>query len=128
MNNLLSLKFWFNSRPGPLLPVYQKALIVFLVALLALSILFWLIGAKKKGFHMALWRRLKTFSLVDFFIGLVLLFFSYEGAPFLSSRFWFLFWGAGMLAWLGFIFWELKKIPEKKKQMEREKEYKKYIP
>lgn len=128
MSNLLSLKFWFNFQPGSLLPFYQKALTIFLAVLLILSILSWLVGAKKKGLYMVFWRRLRTFCLVDFFIGLILMFFDYERSPFLSSRFWFLFWGLFMLVWLIFIFLELKKIPEKKKQAEIEKEYKKYIP
>ena len=65
---------------------------------------------------------------MNFFVGLILLFFSHELIPFLSARFWFLLWGLGIAVWLVFIFKALVAIPKKKKQIEKEREYKKYIP
>ncbi len=128
MSNLLSLRFWFNLRPGPLLPIYQKLFIAFLIFLILASFVFWLTQNRQKKVYRAFWKRLHTFSLVNAFLGFVLLFFNYELVPFLSARFWFLVWGAGILVWLFFIFRILFKIPEKRKKLEAEKEYKKYIP
>jgi hypothetical protein len=128
MGNLLSLKFWFNLRPGALLPVYQKAFIIFILSLVIFYFFSRFFTGRKKGLYTFLWRRLQSFSLANAIIGLVLLFFSYELIPFLSSRFWFLLWAIIMLVWLVFVGKSLLAIPDKKKKFEEEKEYKKYIP
>jgi len=128
MGNLLSLKFWFNLRPGALLPIYQKTFIIFVLALVIFFLFCRLLTGRKKGLYISLWRRLQSFSLANAFIGLILLFFNYELVPFLSARFWLLLWAALMLVWLVFIAKSLLAIPEKKKKLEEEKEYRKYIP
>ncbi|MFA4833741.1 MAG: hypothetical protein WC619_02730 [Patescibacteria group bacterium] len=128
MGNLLSLKFWFNLRPDALLPIYQKIFIIFVLALVVFFLFYRLFIAKKGGLYASFWRRLSSFSLANAFIGLILLFFNYEFIPFLSSRFWLLLWAVFMLVWLVFIAKSLLKIPERKKKLEEEKEYKKYIP
>ncbi|MCX6795922.1 MAG: hypothetical protein NTW06_00290, partial [Candidatus Falkowbacteria bacterium] len=61
-------------------------------------------------------------------IGLLLLFFTYELLPFLSTRILFLIWGIGMLIWLYFIARNLIEIPSLRKERAKEKEYHKYIP
>jgi len=128
MGNLLSLKFWFNLRPGALLPIYQKTFVIFVLALIIFFLFCRLLTGRKRGLYTSFWRRLQSFSLANAFIGLILLFFSYELIPFLSSRFWLLLWAALMLSWLVFVAKSLLAIPEKKKKLEEEKEYKKYIP
>ena len=128
MGNLLSLKFWFNLRPGALLPIYQKTFVIFVLALVVFFLFCRLLMARRKGLYTSFWRRLQSFSLANAFIGLILLFFNYELIPFLSARFWFFLWGALMLVWLVFIAKSLLKIPENKKKLEEEREYRKYIP
>lgn len=128
MSNLLSLKFWLNLRPGPLLPVYHKSFIVFLFFLFILFFISWIIKSKKKNFYTEFWQKINSFSLLNIFIGAILFFFISELIPFLSSRFWFLIWGLGMVIWLVFIFLVLKGIPHKKKKAIEDYEYKKYIP
>ena len=128
MSNLLSYKFWLNLRPGSLLAIYQNIFIGFIAILIIAFFVFWILKSKKQGLYIKIWNRLFSFSLGNAIIGLVLLFLNYELIPFLSARFWFLLWGAGMIVWLVFIFKALVKIPERKKQIEKEKEYKKYIP
>lgn len=128
MQNLLSLQFWFNLRPVPLLLIYQKILIALIIILAVSFFISWIIKAKKKNLYTIFWQKLNSFSLINCFIGLILLFFNYELIPFLSSRFWFLLWGIGIIVWIFFIFKILKTIPEKRKQITSEKEYKKYIP
>ena len=61
-------------------------------------------------------------------IGLLLTFFNYEMVPFLSARFWLLLWAAGMVVWLAFIIGLVVKIPQRKVLLEKEKEFKKYVP
>jgi len=128
MSNLLSYKFWLNLRPGSLLAIYQNIFIGFVAILIIAFFVFWILKSKKQGLYIQIWNRLFSFSLGNAIIGLVLLFFNYELIPFLSARFWFLLWGAGMIVWLVFILKALIKIPDRKKQIEKDKEFRKYIP
>lgn len=41
-------------------------------------------------------------------LGLALLFFNYEGAPYLGSRFWYLLWLVMFVAWVGYIVWHVR--------------------
>jgi len=128
MGNLFTLKFWLDMRPPQLLPIYEKIFIGIILFFVIFSFISYFFGFKKKGLFSSVWRHLYSFSLSNFFIGLFLFFFNYELVPFLSSRFWFLLWAILILIWLFFVFRSLVKIPEKKKKIEEEKEYKKYIP
>ncbi|MBU4347054.1 hypothetical protein KJ586_03185 [Patescibacteria group bacterium] len=129
MNNLLSLKFWFNTRPGMPGVLYQRGFFVFIGVLIVCAFVFALLRARdKKNLYNPVWQNFFSFSLTNAIIGLILLFFTYELIPVLSSRFWFLFWGIEMIIWLVFIGKTLAGIPQKRKQLEQEREYKKYIP
>lgn len=128
MSNLLTINFWFKMRPGALLPVYQKAFIIFVI-ILGLSILvFTILEKRKKGPYSRVWKKLRSFSLGNVIIGLIILFFTYEMVPMLSARFWFLVWGIEMAIWLFFIARVVLEIPKKKEEIEKHKEFNKYIP
>lgn len=129
MQNLLSLNFWFKLRPGLMLPIWQKVFIAFLVVLAIAAVGLFL--AKKKNKNKLYSRFLDgfySFSLTNLAIGMIFWFFNYEMVPFLSARFWFLFWGAEMAVWAFFMIKALVAVPKIKEQMEKEKEFKKYIP
>lgn len=128
MENIFSIKLWTNIRPGSLQPEFQKILIVVVACLLVFSIVFSLLKNKKRSLYNKIWQRLASFCVSNFIIGVLLLFFTYELVPFLSMRFWFLLWGIGMIVWLFFILKIYFKIPELKEKLEKEKEFKKYIP
>jgi hypothetical protein len=129
MKNLITLKFWLDLRPPALLPIYENILIGFIVLLTVAAILSSLNGKKYgNGLYGKIWKRIFSFSLTNAILGLLLLFFSYEVVPFLSARFWFILWGASMAIWAYFIFKASKEIPKIKEQMEKEKEFNKYIP
>jgi len=129
MNNLLSLKFWFNTRPGALTPIYHSSFIIFIALLVVLFIVLIFIKSRNKNnLYKNFWNSLSSFLLTNTGIGLLLLFFEYEAIPLLSSRFWFLLWGLSMITWLTFILKKLKFIPEKRKKIEEQRQFKKYIP
>lgn len=129
MNNLLSLSFWFNTRPGSLTPLFQNALLGFIAVLILLAIAIKVIKNRSKDkIYQKTWSSLFSFCLVNAFLGLLELFFIYELIPVLSSRFWFLLIAVEMGIWLFFIGKEFSAIPEKKNQIEKEKAYRKYIP
>lgn len=126
---LLSIKYWFKMNPGELFPIYEKALILFLVILIVLFlVLSFIKKSGKYSLYNKIWKSLRSFSVVNIIFAGLLLFFTNEMIPFLSSRFWFLIMGIEMLAWLYFVQKKFKEIPIKKQQLEKEKEFKKYIP
>jgi hypothetical protein len=127
MNNLLSIKYWFAVRPSMLLPIYSK---IFIGLIIIFVILIFVSGLlqKKKTIYSKIWDRINTFSITNTFVGLIILFFNSEMIPFLSSRFWFVLWGATMAVWLFFVIKDFKKIPGIREQRAKDHEYKKYIP
>ncbi len=127
MKNLLTLRYWFNPSPGPL--VIQKYFIFFIVLLFAASLLTaFLKKYYRKTLYRRFWQKLHSFFYTNTIIALLLLFFTYELIPFLSSRFWFIIWALSMAIWLFFIDKEIRRIPQLKEQLKKEEEYKKYIP
>lgn len=129
MGNFFNLKYWLNIRPGNLETSAQNTFIVLLVILLATGLaIHWYFVKRKSGLYVKLWKKIRTFSFTNLVIGLLLLFFTYEYIPFLSARILFLFWGIGMIVWLGFIAHELKEIPKIKEARAKEEEFKKYVP
>jgi hypothetical protein len=128
MKNLLSIKYWTNMSPD--VP-NTKALIIFtifIVSLAVFSLVFHILRKKNKGIYFKIFRRLTSFCFSNFIIGLFLLFFVYESVYFLSGRFWFLFWGIGLIIWAGFIVKSFLEIPKIKEERQKIYEYKKYIP
>ena len=81
-----------------------------------------------RGWFIMIFLTKLLFNLIFVIIGLFLTFFNYEMVPFLSARFWFLLWGIGILVWLFFIYKMIIKIPQKKALLEKEREFKKYVP
>ena len=128
MTNLLSIKLWFNLRPGSLTPFALKIIIIFIFLLAVFSFVFYLLKLKKQRLLFQIWAKLYLFNLSNFIIGLFLLFFAYELVPFLSARIWMLLWGIGMLAWLIFIGLAIARLPKIKKDIAKKSEYEKYLP
>lgn len=127
MKNLLTWHFWFNLRPEPLVSYAQKSFIALFFILIILSILTALLK-KRSSIYRGFLKRLYNFCLSNSLIALILLFCNYEVIPFFSARFWLGLWAIMMLIWLGFILKSLSKIGLQKKQLEQERELKKYLP
>lgn len=129
MGNFLTLNFWFSSRPGVFISTSLKIILGFIFLLIILTVVT-SIGKRKwvRSLYANFWNSLYYFFLTNTIIGLLLTFFNYEMVPFLSARFWLLLWGVSLLIWLVFIGRVVIKIPQKKAQLEKEKEFKKYIP
>lgn len=129
MGNFLTWNFWFSVRPGAFIGFSLKIVLGFIFLLIILSIVSGVIKKRRfKSLYSSFWGGLYAFFLTNVIIGLLLTFFNYEMVPFLSARFWFLFWAISMLVWLFFISKIIIKIPVKRAQLEKEKEFKKYIP
>ena len=128
MRNLLSWHFWLNTRPDNLATNIFYYFVLLLGLMVFLTVIFGMLKAKKRGLYYRIWAKLYNFFLTNFFIGLLLLFFTYEAIPFLSTRVWFLLWLAAAGTWLVFIGKLLVSIPKIKLEKARENEFKKYIP
>jgi len=129
MGNFLTLNFWFNLRPGVFTGFSFKVVAGFVILMIVSAVVAG-IGKKRwlKSLYVGLWNSLYYFFLTNAIVGLFLIFFNYEMTPFLSARFWFLLWAAGMIVWAVFIYKVVVKIPQRKARFEKEKEFKKYIP
>ena len=129
MNELLTLNFWFNMRPGVIGVGAFRAILVFVVILAALTLVSYFLKKQKQfGFYKRILSRLNNLCLANTIIGLFLTFFVYEQLPFLAMRIWLLLWLLGILVWLGFITNTMLKIPKLKKSQAKEQNYQKYIP
>ncbi len=128
MNKFFSLQFWFDLRPGSLIPLYNNILIGEIIISIAITVVLFFLKKNKKNFYNKLYERLFNFFSTNVFVGLVLLFFNHEEVYFLSARFWYGLWAISMIVWLIFILKYLKSLPGRRKQIEENKKYQKYIP
>ncbi len=127
MQNFLTWNYWFNLRPEALIPLAQHLLLTIIV-ILALATIVIAIVRNKTGIYHGFLNRLYTFSFINIALALLLFFANQEFVPFFSARFWLGAWALLMLVWLLLILRKLKDIPIQKKQLEQEKELKKYLP
>ena len=127
MKNLFSWQYWFSVNPAPLISlglILLASLIGVFILLAVISFLF----KRKGGFYRGIFRRLYDFSVANFLIGVIILFFNYENIPFFSARFWIGLWVISLAIWLYFILIKIKDIPAKKQAIALELEKKKYLP
>ncbi len=129
MQKFISPSFWFNLNPGPLVPLVQKLLVAKLVVLILASV-FLLLTKKRysKSLFRKVFKRLANVFITNSILAAFYLFFTYESIPFFSARFWLIIWFGAMAVWLYLILLDVLKIPDLRKNAEREQIYKKYIP
>jgi Ca2+/Na+ antiporter len=127
MNNLLSLKYWFSVNPGALIATGFNLLLSFTVLLFLLGVIT-IILKRRKGLYRGVFNKIYDFSVANFLIAILFLFFHYENIPFFTARFWLVIWLLGIILWAVYIAKKVKAIPEKRKVLEKEKERKKYLP
>lgn len=129
MLKFLSLNFWFNVWGGTLVSPLRNIFIVFIIVLLILTIVFTILKKRSsKTLYFKIYNQIQLFSLINFILALLLLFFTDQKIPLLSARFWFLLMAIEMIVSRYFIYKRYKKIPEIKEKIRKEKEFKKYIP
>lgn len=123
----LTFTYWTTS--GSLVPVAQKGLLALLgIFIIALIILKFVKMNHKRSLYHKLITKIEAFFWGNLIIGTFLWFFTYQGLRILSARLWFLIWFIIILIWIYFIIKVMKQIPELREKLEKEKEFKKYIP
>ncbi|MFC1612257.1 hypothetical protein ACFL29_00180 [Patescibacteria group bacterium] len=127
---LLTLQFWFDLTPPPLLPVfYWFFLIVFLVFIVTAMVCGRIYNKEKDKFILRFSAKyLKSWFLSSGLVGLVLLAFNYERATLLAARFWFLLWLIGFGVWLYFIIRKIRRLPQREVELKKQAQFDKYLP
>lgn len=125
----LTLGYWFNIRPVPM----PRSWLIGLDIFFGIFILGGIVAAvlsKKKDVHLT--KRLLKFSRLGWAIGLLgflWLFFSYEQAVVLGSRFWFLILLLAAATRLFFLVKDLiKNLPRERAAMVERERFLKYLP
>ncbi|MBI2448507.1 hypothetical protein HYV44_03065 [Candidatus Microgenomates bacterium] len=107
-----SPRYLFNPYPSYDMKLMPYLLIFFGILLLLSIVSFILVVKKKKMPESAIWLRLQSWSGWSAGIGLVLLFFRYEGIVYLSMRLLLFAWIVIVLIWgVSHIFFYHKKYP-----------------
>lgn len=124
-------QYLFNAYPGYDIG-FLKPLLVFFALLLVASLVIWIISAKNKKAKpkVALLALVYNWLFYIGFVGLFLLFFRYEGIPYISMRFILFLWLVTFVLWgiyiVIFYFKGYKKaILESKKKEEKAKYFRK---
>jgi LPXTG-motif cell wall-anchored protein len=127
MLNLLTLNYWFDLSPEPFISIANTIIIAFLGLLLIGGILFLILQKKNKSFKV-LFGKLNNFCFINLIIGVLLFFFSWEEAYFLSARFWYMLWIIIMIVWLLEIKKKSGKISDLRDKRKKRQEFEKYLP
>lgn len=126
---LLTLGYWFDVRPVAMPGTWVIALEI-LFGLFALGgIAFSVLAKRKDNFLTKRLMRASRLCWTSASLGFIWLFFSYEGAPFLGSRFWFLLILLLAIVWAAFILLDVKKNLSREIAAQAEKErFERYLP
>jgi len=131
MQNLLQLRYWFNPLPGawlylPLRILSALGLLLFLIGLVA-----WLFAGKNKDNRLIfkLWHKVQFFGLAIGGTVLLLLLSRQAGVYFLGMPILLLLTLLGAVVWLyRIIYYVIKELPEKKKNLAERQLKEKYLP
>lgn len=120
----------FEMRPYTYPQTIKIMLAFFLIlAIVAIGIKIWEVYKKPSGYLKKLGD--KYISLLGWMsgFGLVMVLAKNERAPLISARFWLIVWALVAAWWLiSIIRYQLKIVPEAKKQIEQKKQFMKYLP
>jgi len=128
MNELLTLGYWFNSRPAPFGNFGQTLLIAAIVVFLIGSLISWRFYKRQMPVYHKVWQSLFSFCIANVIVALFWAFFDYQMIPILMSKIWYLLWLIEALIWFIMILIRIKKIPQRKQELTKQQEFNKYIP
>ena len=129
------LKYFFNPRhifsirPEAMQPRAVQTLLLIFGLLIAASIVSRVLARGKDKLNAKGYQRLAQLFLTIGIVGYVYVFFAWQGAALLGSRFWLLILAAVTIAWLVFIIkYLIKEAPQRRQEIERKRQIEKYIP
>lgn len=130
-HSLLSLKFWFAQRPGPIMPNVLAALLVVFGVCLLVAVLFAILAHYKKADRVVykLFKQIQNLFITLTVLGYLFVFFFWQQIPLLSSRFWLIVWVLVLIIKAGFIGrYALTEAPKKKAAIVEKEKFQKYLP
>lgn len=131
MGNFLKISFWFDITPDPYtLKVFWGLIVIFALAIiLGSASLFFLKKYQDNKLVKKVWSKFMSWGYSAGLIGLLLIFFRQQKAPYFGMRIIMALWLAVVAVWLFFIlkFWLLE-VPKIKKEQQRKEELRKYLP
>jgi len=131
MGNFLKISFWFDITPDPyMLQVFWGLIIIFaLVVVLGAVSLFFLKKYQHNKLVRRIWSKLMSWSYSIGLVGLLLVFFRQQKAPYFGMRIVMFIWLVVAIIWLFFILkFRLLQVPKIKKEQQRKEELRKYLP
>jgi len=120
----------FNLRPQAM----EIKAIIILAVIFGLTIIAGIVAKImsskiKDGLKLKAYRRMYHLGLSMGIIGLVYLFFAWQGVTLLSARFLILIWFIVLVVWIGFIVkYLIKDVPKLRNNIEKQRNFEKYIP
>lgn len=129
ISNILTYNYWFANVPeiGASALWIQALFYAFLVAG-GFALEYWVIFKKIDKFLARVLRKVKTLAITMGIVGFVFLFFRYEYIPLFSRRFMYIIWFLIAAVWAGFLAFEYKEIPRRRKDAEEVDQIKRYLP
>lgn len=131
LTKLLNSRYLFARRPEPNSELLFTFAILFGLILISSGLL-WLYFSRRERYEPFLMRlriRLVRWSFTTGFVGLLLIFFRWQGIPYLSSRFFLLLWLVISTVWfLTLITYLLKKFPGERTITQSHQLREKYLP
>jgi len=129
--SLLSISFWFNLSPDPLLPRSFSFLELVFFAMIFLGVAAKIVSVVKKSDYLFAVgaKKIAPPFFVMGFLGLLLLLLDFERISFFSARFWYVVWVLGALVWMIFIIKSLARdLPARKRSIEEQKRLARWFP
>ncbi|PIW79410.1 MAG: hypothetical protein COV80_01105 [Parcubacteria group bacterium CG11_big_fil_rev_8_21_14_0_20_48_46] len=132
MENIFSPSYWFTLRQIPLSPEGLHILTGFFAGLVVAGFVLRLMPQLLKGKDVLFYRITAKFSscfVTIGIIGLLFTFFAREATRVLGARFWFVFLGILLVAWIGYIFnFAARVVPKRRKKISEYEQKKRYLP
>ncbi len=128
-SHFLTSTYWFTNVPEITpLALWTQAVAYALMVGAYFGIEYWILVKKSDRFLTRALRKVKTLVFVMGITGFVFLFFRYEFIPVFSRRFMYVVWLFVTAVWAGFLVFEFKKIPKRRRDAEEIDRIKRYLP
>lgn len=131
MNMIFSLDFWFRLQPITMTPLFTRFFFILFSAFVIFGAMATIVARKKHDDRLLIktYKKIAQMFYTMGWLGLIILFFSYQEVYFFGARFWYLIWLAGLAFWIFSIVHYVKvQIPQLREEFQSKKEINKYLP
>lgn len=131
MNTIFSLDFWFRLQPMTMTPIFTRFFFVLFAAFVIFGAIATMVARRKIDDRLLIkaYKKIASMFYTMGWLGLFILFFSYQEIYFFGARFWYLVWLAGFIYWTYTIIQYIKvQIPQIREEQMNRSEINKYLP